>query len=112
MAYESKNTELLARQLAAQDIVFTADLSDGAGNSSLPTNVIIDNSTIGATIITLVTNEPVAKCFKANVRARVTGANTALAGVPDLSVVNQISITLDATGLTDVVVNIVYSKLE
>lgn len=112
MAYESKNTELYARQLAAQDIIFTADLSDGSGSSSLATNVVINNGTIAATVITLLTNQPVQKCFKANVRSRATGANTVIAGVPDLSVANQISITLDATGLTDVVVNIVYSVLE
>lgn len=109
MSYDAKSSSILARQLDAQEVVFTADLATGAGNSSLPSNVSIDNSTIAATVVTLNLNEPVLKCFSAFVRARATGANTVIAAAPSLAVANKISITLDATGLTDVVITFNYS---
>lgn len=109
MQYQSKNSEILARQLEAQEIVVVADLATDAGSSDLPTNVTIDNSTITATVVTLTVNEAVKKCFKATVRDRATGANTVIAAEPDLSVANKISITLDATGLTDVAITFVYA---
>lgn len=107
MSYESKNSDILARQLEAQEIVVEANLV--AGSSDLPSNISIDNSTLAATVVTLTVSELVSKCFKATIRDRATGANEALAAAPDLSVANKVSITVDGTGLTDVVVNFVYA---
>jgi len=109
MSYQAKNSEIHARQLDAQSVILTADLETGDGSTNLPSNVSVDNSTIETTLVTLNVGEVVSKCFKATVRNRDTGANTVIAAAPDLSVANHISITLDATGLTDVVIEIVYA---
>lgn len=109
MSYQSKDSAILARQLEAQEIVITADLETGTGTSNLPSNVTIDNTVLAATVVTLDVGEVVSKCFYAVVRTRSTGANTVIAAAPSLAVANKISITLDATGLTDVVITIVYA---
>lgn len=107
--YQAKDSELHARQLLAQRAVFTGNLSTGVGNTNFPSNVVVNNTVISATVVTLNVNEPVRNCFRATVRNRVTGANVPIAALPDISVANKISITLNATGLTDVVIEFVYS---
>lgn len=111
-SYQPKDSDLHGRMLAAQTIIYTGDLSTGEGNTNLPSHVVVDNAIINATTVTLVVGEPVRKCFRVTVRNRVTGANVLIVSQPDISVANQISIILDATGLTDVVIEFVYETAE
>lgn len=102
MSYQSKDSELAARQLAAQEVCVTVNAV--AGSSDLPNNVVVDNTAIAATVITLSVNEVVAKCLSVKVINRATGAIVALAGAPSLAVAQKISVTIDGTAQTDLAV--------
>lgn len=109
MAFQAKDSLILGRQLEAQEVAFTADLV--AGRSDLPGRVSINNSTLTATVITLDIEETVSKCFFAEVRNRATGAVVAIAAAPTVSGQN-ISVTCNGTGLTDVAVIVKYKVAE
>jgi len=106
MSYESKDELIFGRQLAAQSVHVGADLV--AGTSDLPGRVVIDNSTIGATTVTVDIKADVKKCFKAVVTDKTTGLPVEIAGPADISVAQKITVTLDATGITDCDVEVVY----
>jgi hypothetical protein len=110
--YQAKDWELSERQLSAQTVVYTGNLSTGVGNTDLNASVLVDNTSITATTIALTVSEPVSKCFRVTVRNRVTGANVPLAAAPSISVNNIISVILDASGLTNVVIEFVYSTMD
>lgn len=106
MSYQSKDSELAARELAAQTVVATANLV--AASCDLPSNIAIDNSTLTATVITLSVNEAVKSCFAVKVTNRATGAVVALAAAPSLAVDQKISVTVNGTGLTSVALEFIY----
>lgn len=105
--FPSKDSSILARQLEAQRVVVEANLV--AGSSDLPSNVAIANGTIAATVITLTVSEVLKKCFGVSVKNRATGATIALAAAPDLSVAQKISVTVDGTAQSDVVIEFIYA---
>lgn len=105
--YDSKDSEVLGRQLDAQSVCVVANLV--AASSDLPVNVAINNTSIAATVITLDVKEPVKKCFKVEVTNRATGAVVALAAAPSLAVANKISVTVDGTAQTNLCVQFIYS---
>lgn len=107
MSYQSKDSNLAARQLEAQSAISKCNLVTEV--SDLPSNIEIDNSTLTATVITLDVAAPVKSCLVAKVTNRATGAVVALAAAPDVSVANKISVTVNGTGLTDVAVEFIYS---
>jgi hypothetical protein len=109
MAFQSKDSLILGRQLEAQEVIVDANLV--AATSDLPAKVSIDNSTIAATVITLDAGEAVAKCFFAEVRNRATGAVVAIAAAPSVSG-SEISVTCDATGLSDAAISFKYKVQE
>jgi len=109
MCYEAKDSELRARQLTAQTIIFTGDLATATGSTNFPAHVVINNASLHVTTVTLDVGEPISKCFRVLVRDRVTGANIEYVSLPDRSVANKISITLDGTRNSDVVIEFVYS---
>lgn len=109
MAFQSKDSLVLGRQLEAQELIVAANLV--AGSSDLPAKVSINNSTITATVITLDAGEAVEKCFFAEVRNRATGAVVAIAAAPSV-VGSQISVTCNATGLSDVAVCVKFKVQE
>lgn len=105
--YDSKDSEVLARQLEEQRIVSVCNLV--TAKTDLPVNILIVNTTLAATVITLDVKEPVKKCFVAHVTNRATGAVIPLAAAPSLAVANKISITVDGTAQTDVCVELIYA---
>ncbi len=100
MSYQAKDSSLQARALEAQNAVVEANLV--AGTSDLASNIVIDNSTIATTIVTLSVNEPLKKCYHVKVINRITGAVLPLLAAPSLAVAQKISVTVNGTGLTDV----------
>lgn len=106
-SYEPKDQQVAARQLEAQSVVAQANLV--AGSSDLPSNLVIVNTVIAATVITLLVNEPLKKCFGVSVKNRATGAIIATAAAPSLAVAQQISVTVDGTAQTDVVIEVIYA---
>lgn len=105
--YDSKDSDVLARQLEDQRVITVCNLVTPA--SDLPTVLTINNTTLTATVITLDVKEPVKKCFEVSVKNRATGAIVALAAAPSLAVANKISVTVNGTGLTDAVVEFSYA---
>ncbi len=105
--YDSKDSEVLGRQLEDQRIISVCNLVTEV--TDLPVNITIDNSTLTATVITLDVKEPLKKCFEVSVKNRATGAIVALAAAPSLAVAQKISVTVNGTGLTDVVVEFSYA---
>lgn len=105
--YDSKDSEVLNRQLDAQKVAVVCNLVTAAND--LPVNVTIVNTTLSATVVTLDVKEPVKKCFKVTVTNRATGAVIATAAAPSLAVANKISVTVDGTAQTDVCVEFVYA---
>jgi hypothetical protein len=110
MSFQAKGSNILGRQLAAQEIIFTANAV--AGTSDLPGSVTVANGTIADTVITLIVGEAIAKCFSAEVRNRATGAIVPLEAVPSIAVANAISVQIDGTGLTDLAVTFKYKVQE
>ena len=110
MSFQAKNAQVLGRQLEAQSLICTANLV--AATSDLPSQVSIDNSTIADTVITVDIGEPIAKCYKVEVKNSATGAIVALGGAPSLAVANKISVQVDGTALTAVSVELVYKVAE
>ena len=109
MSFESKDSQVLGRQLQAQSLVATADLV--AGTSDLPAVISIDNSDIEACEIVIDVKESVAKCFKAQVINRATGEAAPIAAAPAVDG-STITVTLDATGLEDVCIEVSHQVQE
>ncbi len=109
MSFQSKDSLILGRQLEAQEVVVTADLTTAI--SDLPGKVTIDNSTLASTVITVSFGENIAKCFLAEVRNRATGAIVAIAAAPAVSG-QTIAVTCNGTGLTSVAVVLKYKVQE
>ena len=105
--YDSKDSEVLGRQLEDQRIVSVCNLVTAA--SDLPINITINNTSLAATVITLDVKEPVKKCFEVRVTNRATGAIIPLAAVPSVAVANKISVTVDGTAQTNVNVEFIYA---
>lgn len=105
--YDSKDSEVLGRQLEDQRIISVCNLVTAV--TDLPVNIVINNATLTATVITLDVKEPLKKCFEVSVKNRATGAIVALAAAPSLAVAQKISVTVNGTGLTDVVVEFSYA---
>ena len=101
----SKDSQVEARQLEQKSLVFTANLE--AASSDAPALLSIDNSTLSATVLTIDVKQLVAKCYKVQVTDRSSGQAKELAAAPSVAD-NQISVTVDATGLSDVCVEVIY----
>jgi len=105
--YDSKDSEVLGRQLEDQRIVAVCNFV--TAKTDLPVNVTINNTTLAASVITLDVKEPVKKCFAVNITNRVTGAVVVHTAAPSLAVAQKISVTLDGTALTDACVEFIYA---
>ena len=105
--YDSKDSDVLARQLEDQRVISVCNLVTPA--SDLSSVISIDNSTLTATVITLNVKEPLKKCFEVSVKNRATGAIVPLAAAPSLAVANKISVTVNGTAMSDVVVEFSYA---
>lgn len=105
--YDSKDSEISGRQLEDQRLISVCNLVTAV--TDLPVNIAINNSTIAATVITLDVKEPLKKCFEVCVKNRATGAIVALSAAPSLAVAQKISVTVNGTALTDVVVEFSYA---
>ena len=105
--YDSKDGEVLGRQLEDQRIISVCNLV--TAKTDLSPNITIVNTTLAATVITLDVKEPLKKCFEVSVKNRATGAIIPLAAAPSLAVAQKISVTVDGTAQTDVVVEFSYA---
>lgn len=76
-----------------------------AGSSEAVSLVSIDNSTIAATVIEIDVKEDVSSCEKLEVIDRSTGQAVSLDAAPSVSN-SVISVTLDATALSDVCISV------
>ena len=101
----SKDSQVEEKQLKQKSLSLTANLV--AASSEAPALLSIDNSTIAATVLEVDVKQAVAKCHKLQVINRATGEAAALSGAPSVSG-SVISATLDATGLSDVCVEVIY----
>jgi hypothetical protein len=101
----SKDSQVEAKQLEQKSLALTANLV--AATSEAPALLSIDNSTIAATVLTIDLKQAVSKCHKVQVTNRASGQAEALAAAPSVSG-SEISVTLDATGLSDVCVEVIY----
>lgn len=101
-SFQAKDSLVLGRQLEVQQVCVTVDIV--AGTSDAPGIVAIDNSTIGASVITLTVGENVSSASLCEVRNRATGAILVTAAAPSLAVAQKISVTVDGTGAADHVV--------
>jgi hypothetical protein len=101
----SKDSQVEAKQLEQKSLSLTANLV--AASSEAPALLSIDNSTIAATVVEIDVKQAVSKCHKLQVVNRATGQQEALSAAPSVSG-SVISATLDATGLSDVCIEIVY----
>jgi hypothetical protein len=117
MSFQAKDSQVRSRQLEAQEICaicnLTASASGGiaATSSDLPSVVSI-GGILAVRTITLAISEPISKCFSVSVTNRATGAIVPLAGEPDVSVANQITVTVDGTAQTSVCVSAKYKVAE
>lgn len=105
-SYDSKDSDILGRELDKQEIIVIANLV--SGKNDLDTNVDINNTSLAATIISLDVKEPIRTAFIIKVTNRATGAIVPTASAP--VVAGQLmSVTLDATGLTDVCIQFYFA---
>lgn len=102
MSFQAKDSQVFSQQLKKQEVSATVNLV--AGTSDASSIIAINNTTIGATVITLTVGEAIASASLCEVRNRATGAILATAAAPSLAVAQKISITVDGTGATDHVV--------
>lgn len=101
----SKDSKVESLRLQQKSLSLKADLV--AGTSESASLVSIDNEAIASTTIEVDIKEPVSSCEKAQVINRTTGQSVALSGAPSVSD-SKISVTLDATGLSDVCISVEY----
>lgn len=101
----SKDPQVESKQLEVKQLVLKADLVNESSKS--PALLSIDASTIAATVVEIDVKEPVADCHKVQIVDRSTGQSVALAAAPSVSD-SVVSVTLDATGLTDVCIEVLY----
>lgn len=101
-SYQAKDSLVLGRQLAVQEVAIAADLTTGLCDAA--GIVAINNGTLTATTITLSVGEVVSKASLCEVRNRATGAIVATAAAPDVSVAQKITLTCNGTGITDCVI--------
>lgn len=102
MAFQAKDSLVLAQQLKVQEVVVGCNLV--AGTSQAPGIVAINNTSLAATVVTLTVGEDLERASLCEVRNRATGAIVAIAAAPSVAVAQKVSVTCDGTGLTDVVV--------
>jgi hypothetical protein len=101
----SKDSQVASLQLDVRSLAIKADLV--AGESEAPALVSIDNSTIAATVIEIDVKEDVKACQKLQVIDRASGEAAPISAAPSISG-SVISVTLDATGLADVCIEVLY----
>lgn len=101
----SKDPQVESKQLEIKQLVLKADLVNESSLS--PSLLSIDASTIGATVVEIDVKEPVIDCHKVQIVDRTSGQSVALSGAPSISN-SVISVTLDATGLSDVCIEVIF----
>lgn len=112
----SKDPQVESKQLEIKQLVLKADLVNESSLS--PSLLSIDASTIGATVVEIDVKEPVSDCHKVQIVDRTSGQSVALSGAPSISntvvdgkiVSSSISVTLDATGLEDVCIEVIFKS--
>lgn len=107
-SFRAKDSQVQGRQLEAQSLIAACDLVNES--SDAPALISIDSSTIASTEVVIDIKESVAKCFKAQVIDRQTGMPSALTSVSTSG--SEITLILDATGLTDAAVEVCYKVVE
>lgn len=112
ISYQAKSSPVLGRQLEAQEVQSVCDLSASPAKSDAPSIVSIDAGDPAAVEITISIDEPIEKCFSAQVIDRATGASLTLAAEPDLSEAKKIKVTADCTGASSVCVKVCYKVAE
>lgn len=95
----SKDSKIEDLRIDQKELLIQANLV--AASSEAPSLVSINNSTLTATVISVDIKEPVKSCQKVQIINRATGSNAAISAAPVISG-NSISVTLNATGLSDV----------
>jgi hypothetical protein len=105
----SKDSKIEDLRIDQQHLLVKANLV--AKTSEAPSIVSFSSSdTLTARVITIDLKEPVKSCERVQIVNRASGASEdKLASAPSISG-NSISITLDATGLSDVCIVVSYRK--
>ena len=100
----SKDSQVLDRQLEQKTLLLKADL---VAQTSEAAALVSMSGLIAARTISIDVKEAVTSCQKVQIVNRATGSNAGLAGAPSV-VGSVISVTLDATGLSDVCICVDY----
>ena len=112
ISYQAKSSPVLGRQLEVQEVQSVCDLTAVPARSDAPSVVTVNAAAPAAVEITVSIDEPIEKCFSAQVIDRATGASLTLAGEPDLSEAKKIKVTADCTGADSVCVKVCYKVAE
>jgi len=104
MFTHSKDSQVLDRQLEQKSLSLQADL---VAQRSEAVAIVSISGALASTVVSIDVKEPVKSCQKVQIINRATGASAALSAPPSVSG-NSISVTLDATGLSDVCIEVDY----
>lgn len=106
MSTLSKDSKIEDLRIDQDELLIKANLV--AKTSEAPSLVSI-SGTLTATAISIDLKEPIRSCEKVQVVNRATGSNEAISAAPSVSG-SVVSVTLNATGLTDVCIVVSFRK--
>jgi hypothetical protein len=104
MFTHSKDPQVFDRQLEQKSLLLKADL---VAQTSEAASIVSMSGLIAARTISIDVKEAVKSVEKVQVVNRATGSNAGISAAPSISG-NVISVTLDATGLSDVCIVVDY----
>lgn len=117
ISYQAKEPQVFSRQLEVQELNaicnLTAAASGGipAASSDAPSVFSVGGS-LSVRTITIDVAEEIEKCFSVTVINRASGAIVATTALPDTSVANKITVTVDGTGISSAAVCVKYKVQE
>ena len=104
MSSISKDPKVQDLQIEQKQLCLQANL---AAQTSESASLVSFSGVIATRTVSIDLKEPVKSCQKVQVVNRATGSNAAISAAPSISG-NSVSVTLDATGLTDVCIIVDY----
>jgi len=113
MFTHSKDSQVLDRQLEQKTLLLKADL---VAQTSEAASIVSMSGLIGARTIVIDVKEPISSCQKVQIINRASGQPEPLSAAPVITntvvdgkvISSAISVTLDATGLSDVCICVDY----
>jgi len=104
MSAISKDPKVQDLQIEQKQLLLQADL---VAQTSESASLVSFSGALATRTVTIDLKQPVKSCQKVQIVNRATGSNAAISAAPVISS-NSISVTLDATGLSDVCIVVDY----